>query len=233
MDEEERDAVLPAPPVELGKWSEGTERYSTVPEDQIDRFLGIDDLGGFIPGFNRKEDPNGLTDPWTPEGRAELEKDTAVTLNLRWHQKVGVLRMQEQLYAGKPLLLMDEVGVGKTAQAVAVIAKYAYDRAYFARCSSFPGMFGEWQSLPLSDATEYFSPCAKTERPRCVHKTEKGITKHTLFSAGREYGIFVLDEAHLLRTLNKFNLGATEVRFRSVFTTAMTATPVMTTPQVS
>ena len=141
MDEEEREAVLPAPPADLGSWTEGTERYASVPEDQIDRCLGLDDSGGFIPGFNRKEDPNGLTDPWTPEGRAELEKDTAVPLTLRWHQKVGVLRMQEQLYAGKPLLLMDEVGVGKTAQAIAAIAKYAYDRAYYSRCMAFPGMF--------------------------------------------------------------------------------------------
>lgn len=67
-------------------------------------------------------------------------------------------------------------------------------------------------------------------RPRLSH--EKGSTKHTLFSRGREYATAMVDEAHQIRTLNFANIVCTELRHRSVMTVAMTATPVMTSPQV-
>lgn len=45
--------------------------------------------------------------------------------------------------------------------------------------------------------------------------------------------MFILDEAHILRKYNSFAVGALELRHRSFFVLAMTATPVMTSPQVS
>jgi hypothetical protein len=42
-----------------------------------------------------------------------------------------------------PILLMDDVGVGKTLQLVGFIALLTYFRAYYDEHGSFPGEFGE------------------------------------------------------------------------------------------
>ena len=44
--------------------------------------------------------------------------------------------------------------------------------------------------------------------------------------------MLAVDEAHILRLKNKFHFGATELRYKAKMTVAMTATPVMTNPQV-
>ena len=59
-----------------------------------------------------------------------------------------------------------------------------------------------------------------------------GLAASTLFGAGREFDNYVLDEAHMLRILNKFHIGAKELRRRAMYTVAMSATPVMTSPLV-
>ena len=73
---------------------------------------------------------------------------------------------------------------------------------------------------------------SKHDRPRVLDSNEGGVLKYTLFSKALKFATFILDEAHQLRTMNKMNLAATELRHRSAMTIALTATPVMTSPQV-
>ena len=142
LDEDRREAELPTARFDLGEWKEGTEMYSTLNDLAVDDMLGIVDA--FIEGMNRKQDPDGLTDPWTTEGKRVLESTQAIPLRLRWHQRVGALRIQDRMFERAPLLLMDEVGVGKTAQAIATIALYARNRAHFNKTGHFPGKFRKW-----------------------------------------------------------------------------------------
>ena len=141
--DEEVDDVLPVPVDDIGPWSEGTEHFAATPEETIDECLGINDWSGNFPNFNNKVDPEGIHDAWSQEGRAALEKDTALPLRPRWHQKVGVLRMMERLMDNLPCLLMDEVGVGKTMQIIGAITTYVLFHRFYEAHKKFPGEFGE------------------------------------------------------------------------------------------
>ena len=54
----------------------------------------------------------------------------------------GFRRMMEQLFIKMALLLMDEVGVGKTIQAIGGIETYNYQRAHYESRGCFAGRFG-------------------------------------------------------------------------------------------
>ena len=85
-----------------------------------------------------------------------------------------------------------------------------------------------------ADAGFYFLvPAEKWQRPQPASAHGKGLAQLTLFSAGRRYGMLVIDEAHEARTYKSFHIGTTELRHASFMTLAMTATPVMTSPSVS
>ena len=83
------------------------------------------------------------------------------------------------------------------------------------------------------DASFYFNdPLNPGDRPRPISSNPNGLEQFTLFTPGRDWGVLILDEAHMLRLPNKFNMGATELRHAATFTVAMTATPVLTSPMV-
>ncbi|EED77098.1 predicted protein, partial [Postia placenta Mad-698-R] len=101
-----------------GTWKEGTEEYATLTLDKAWEHLGLGSIKR-IPGFAEKLDLNDTYDPWSIEGLEVLRSEEAVPLELKWHQVIGVIKLVDNLLAGKPVLLMDEVGIGKTMQAVA------------------------------------------------------------------------------------------------------------------
>ena len=49
----------------------------------------------------------------------------------RWHQLVGIVKIVMQAFKGEPLMLMDEVGVGKTLQLVGAIATLTFFRDFY------------------------------------------------------------------------------------------------------
>lgn len=105
--------------------------------------LGVPDCA--VPFFNKKVDPDGHHDPWTEKGRTWLEQaGNGVPLALRWHQIVGVLKMLDNAFAGKPILLMDSVGLGKTIQVAAILAFLMFYRSYYEVQGEFPGHFGTY-----------------------------------------------------------------------------------------
>jgi hypothetical protein len=126
------------------EWSEGVEEFHDLSMDDLWALLGLAEKA--VPFFNATQDPFSNNDPWTKEGHQWL-KENGKDLELRWHQLVGVVKMLYNAFAGRPVLLMDEVGLGKTIQLTACIAILAYYRDYYATHQRFPGAFGALPSL--------------------------------------------------------------------------------------
>ncbi|KAM5530103.1 hypothetical protein V8D89_016232 [Ganoderma adspersum] len=126
-------------PYEVGDWASGVERFETWSLEQLWRYLGFRDE---ILGLNTLQDPNGLVDPWDERPWADLVARNKVTeLFPFWHQVVGIAELITRALNGKPSLLMDDVGVGKTLQIVGLIAVYAHYFETHKRTGKFPGAF--------------------------------------------------------------------------------------------
>ncbi|EED80842.1 predicted protein, partial [Postia placenta Mad-698-R] len=126
---------------EVGHWREGVEEYANLTLDEVWDRLGLRDK--VIPGFATLQDPDGTFDAWTKQGQAVLKGSKATLLTPRWHQLVGLLKLLDNLFLGKPMLLMDEVGIGKTMQAVGLCAMYDYARQYYVEHECFPGQWAK------------------------------------------------------------------------------------------
>lgn len=127
-------------PYEVGDWASGVEHFQTWSLEQLWRYLGFRDE---ILGLNTLQDPNGLVDPWDEKAWADLVARNKVTdLFPFWHQVVGIAELITRTLDGKPSLLMDDVGVGKTLQIVGLIAVYAHYFETHKRTGKFPGAFG-------------------------------------------------------------------------------------------
>ena len=85
-----------------------------------------------------------------------------------------------------------------------------------------------------ADASKYYKEkYGDTGEPVPRDPNERGVLKYTLFSKSRpSYGMFFVDEAHQLRILNKAHMGAMGLGGLAAMTIAMTATPMVTGPQV-
>ncbi|KAG1836505.1 P-loop containing nucleoside triphosphate hydrolase protein [Suillus subalutaceus] len=128
-------------------WSEGVEEFKSMSEDNLWTVLGLPEKR--IPFFNALQDPYGNCDPWTEDGQNWL-KDPAngEPLALRWHQLVGLAKMVKNAFEGKPILLMDDVGLGKTIQVTALIALLAFYREFYTIHNCFPGRLAakQWRN---------------------------------------------------------------------------------------
>ncbi|KAI5993055.1 hypothetical protein F5J12DRAFT_698839, partial [Pisolithus orientalis] len=58
-----------------------------------------------------------------------------------WHQLIGIYCMLESVFKGKPILLMDGVGLGKTLQVLGVIVCLTYYWYVYMKKKAFPGDF--------------------------------------------------------------------------------------------
>ncbi|KAH9926072.1 P-loop containing nucleoside triphosphate hydrolase protein, partial [Amylocystis lapponica] len=127
-----------------GEWKEGVEEFKKIAEDELWQMLGL--ASRKIPGFSEWVDPDARADPWSAEGQQFLnsKSDRLEKLTPRWHQLVGIVKMVDKLLRRQPVLLMDEVGVGKTLQAVGLVAVRSYLRSYYAEHKEFPG---RWKNM--------------------------------------------------------------------------------------
>jgi hypothetical protein len=125
-------------------WKEGVEEWQEKSEDELWSMLGLPEKR--LPLFNEKIDMHGLHDPWDTEDKKWFDdpanQGRITPLAPRWHQLVGIYKMLDHAFKGKPILLMDEVGLGKTLQVVGVIAVLAFYRAFHDENGRFPGAFG-------------------------------------------------------------------------------------------
>lgn len=136
-----------------------TDALQAKTTDQLQAYLGFP--GGRIPGMVSHYDPTGKVHGWMkdPADRDQFRRGTLDKWGLQvrlmgalllpflvpHHQWVGVARAIELLMEGMPVLLFDEVGLGKTIEVLLIIAVVKY----FAESKStgpnfcFPGGFSE------------------------------------------------------------------------------------------
>lgn len=135
-----------APVVE---WGSGVEEYQSMSTDGLWERLGVP--GKTIPFFNPSIDIETNKDPWLAENKQFFKSSGVQPLTMRWHQLVGLLKMVERTFEGKPVVLMDEVGMGKTMQVVALMCVLEFYRIHYSEHGTFPGAFREFDSsLQLS-----------------------------------------------------------------------------------
>ncbi|KAH8986474.1 hypothetical protein EDB92DRAFT_1760488, partial [Lactarius akahatsu] len=60
-----------------------------------------------------------------------------------WHQLVGVVKMLERGMTSQPVLLMDDVGLGKTVQVLAFFVMLAYYWEAYAETGKYLGIWGK------------------------------------------------------------------------------------------
>jgi hypothetical protein len=132
------------PPVE---WEEGVEEFSTQSMDDLWSLLGLNTTKA-LPDFNDKIDPYAHN-YWSDPEYMAANQSSLRPLAPRWHQLVGIVKIVLQAFKGEPLMLMDQVGVGKTLQLVGAIAIFTFFRDYYDKNKSFPGGFGMWSGPEL------------------------------------------------------------------------------------
>lgn len=124
------------------EWTEGVEEFQHTSDEELWNMLGFPQKA--IPFFNDTEDSSGIHDPWTEEGKLWLQTpENGKELFVRWHQRVGLLKILINLFDGKSTFLLDEVGLGKTIQVTSNIATLTYYRDFYAYHGSFPGIFSQ------------------------------------------------------------------------------------------
>lgn len=152
------------------EWCEGTEEFSKMTEAELWQFLGLE-LKCAIPALNPLIDPNGKVTPRDPEGPAFFADEANTSrLQPRWHQLVGICKLMCNAFEKKPVLLMDEVGLGKTLEAAGFVAVTAYYRDYFREQGFFPGHFSKF-CPPIRDAATHYH----TESKRWPGSTDGNI----------------------------------------------------------
>jgi hypothetical protein len=136
-------------------WSEGTERFKHWPYwAPLHEFGLLDESNSHasIPGLAdwiHELDPD--FDPWVykvshgPEALEEFYSKNKADLGRivpLWHQLIGIYALVEAVFEGRPMFLMDAVGIGKTFQIIGTICILIYMNEYFMVHGRFPGSFG-------------------------------------------------------------------------------------------
>lgn len=128
-------------PPSIVDWEVGTEGYQDFSEEVVLERLGLKGLRTFA-YFNERHQPGAhAITPWSAEGH-EILKNEGVLLRPFWHQLVGVAAMLDRAFAGKPVLLLDEVGVGKTMQVIGFISMITMFRDLQKEGKGLPGAYG-------------------------------------------------------------------------------------------
>lgn len=141
---DEEDPVL-REPCDMSQWSDGVEEYGKHTTEELARALGLPTPE--LPFCSPKQDPDGELDPWSDLGQAALNAASARPLAPKWHQWVGLLKITDNMFDGKSVLVMDEVGVGKSYQAVGAIAMHEYQRMHFQKHAQHTARFGTFMRL--------------------------------------------------------------------------------------
>jgi len=127
-------------------WEDGVEYFADWPAKKLWEYLGVSE----IPFFNERYDSLNGRDGWSDANVAEEIEQSGEKLVPRWHQLVGIAKMLTNAFTRKPVLLMDDVGIGKTLQVVGLIVVLSYYREYHLQHKKFPGYFGKHHFLAVS-----------------------------------------------------------------------------------
>lgn len=133
-------AALPCSAEELGKKTE---------QELLD-LLGLHaerSIPGVAKWYSAKPDFNSFSlerDKWkqaVADADNGLETSGMKRFQILRHQLAGIARMLELAMQGLPILLLDDVGLGKTIQLLMLVAMIAFYRDFKSRSGSFPGKF--------------------------------------------------------------------------------------------
>jgi hypothetical protein len=127
----------PEPVVE---WEEGVEEYATKSMPDLWILLGLHSSKR-LPDFNLDVDID-MHNYWTDSEYMAANQQKLRPLSPRWHQLVGIVKIVTQAFKGEPLMLMDQVGVGKTLQLVGAVVVLNFFRDFYKKSGRFPGTFG-------------------------------------------------------------------------------------------
>ncbi|TFK77720.1 hypothetical protein K466DRAFT_474387, partial [Polyporus arcularius HHB13444] len=185
--------------VDYSLWHEGTEWLGEKNVEELSQMIGLPSAS--MPGLNTTE-PASPVDSWTAEGIAAMAAPDAVPLALFLHQWQGIVKMVYNMMSYKNTLLMDGVGIGKTAQAICSILMYDYIARVQAE-GVVPPVFGQ--------------------SPTLVDPADK--LRSTLFDPARSYGVVIVDEVHAFRKKNPRRLVISALIAKGRYTIGITATP--------
>ena len=122
----------------LEEWSEGMEHLKGKTPVELYQLLGLEKHT--IPFFKVEAVKQDVS-----SDLGELETSTTTTegTTLQWYQLVRTVRALEQVATSEPVLLMDDVGLGKTVQVITIFAMLAFYWAFFKVNKQYPGHWGE------------------------------------------------------------------------------------------
>ncbi|KAI0337373.1 hypothetical protein BDW22DRAFT_1339873, partial [Trametopsis cervina] len=131
---------------------EELKQYAKSTPEELYAALGV--RGNRIPSLAEVYDQDGEHTSWDSDWAEWLKTDPdTCPVSLFWHQLVGVVKMSTHIVEQKPVANLDEVGLGKTLQAIATIMVRIYLKEHFAQFQRYPeGSIGESfaQSLTYS-----------------------------------------------------------------------------------
>ncbi|EIM88645.1 uncharacterized protein STEHIDRAFT_109021 [Stereum hirsutum FP-91666 SS1] len=135
-------------PNDISDWQSGSEAYANLNTEEVKVRLRIDKKSlighdGVLPFMNSRYDNSEARR--NPADHVEWFKDekNGVVLTPRWHQLVAMLAMIEMAFDGKPVAVLDEVGIGKTIQTIGVIMLLTWYREFYTKKGHFPGAFSK------------------------------------------------------------------------------------------
>ena len=152
--QDEDDATYPEQDAPLSQdldWEEGTEEHRHHSVNTLWTLLARETH--YLPLFKCFMDHTGLHNPWDHPAffSNPLSNPDIRRLSPRWYQLIGILKGIELAFDGKPLLLMDGVGFGKTLQLTGMFVMLKWFRDYYAEHGDFPGKFSECFPLFKAD----------------------------------------------------------------------------------
>ncbi|KAI9060334.1 hypothetical protein FKP32DRAFT_1542386, partial [Trametes sanguinea] len=163
-------------------WAEGVEAYKKLTIDAMRTAFALP--SEHFPFFNKTTDSTGNEDPWTESGRQALASPNAADLKPFWHQWVGVLKIVDNMMGRKNLMLMDQVGVGKTLQAVGTLAMYEWLRVNKEKRGQYPIRFGTSPSIGSEALPHRFHVVVCT--PNLIQQWTSEMHRYL------EYGLFTI-----------------------------------------
>ena len=145
---DEHDLELPTVRIEdVAMWSEGGEQFRKMSRDALIRLSGYPGGIGDAPLLADFIDPYRRLHQGTPEFADAQASGLLEPVSLRWHQWVALLSGVTNFLEGKPFFVMDSVGLGKTFEALAMIAYIEWAREVYENAHQWPGAFGESREL--------------------------------------------------------------------------------------
>ncbi|KDQ63886.1 hypothetical protein JAAARDRAFT_118513 [Jaapia argillacea MUCL 33604] len=209
-------------------WSDGVGvELGRKTTDELWAMLGLSEKK-IIPGFNAFIDPSGRTPKTHKEWFQSADETELEPLRLKWHQLIALVTLLFRAFEGKPMLLMDDVGVGKTIQILALFATIAYFHDHRIKHGKFPGVFRD-------DFVRLFA--LDKRNPSVVPKPKHGdvvFQKNRADTIWRaDYNFVAIDEIHVTRNNNEKYFAAMALGKVTHCKIGLTATPITTRPQVS